>query len=171
MDKNNVKIDDLLTLNHELKTVNNTLQAELLEANKKIEELSLLIAMNKSRTFGPKKESIDEEEINLFNFNEAERNATITIEEAKTELKTKTPRKAKSRNHDKIDFEAFVTEVITHDPSENLEGTFVDISEDIVYKAKVDVKIRVTKHIFKTIKNTETNEMLTPVRNFVFQTQ
>lgn len=37
MDKNNIKIDDLLTLNHELQTVNNTLQAELLEANKKIE--------------------------------------------------------------------------------------------------------------------------------------
>lgn len=106
-------------------------------------------------------------EMNLFNYNEVEKLADITIEEAKTELVTKKVNK-KAKNHSKIDFEKFVTETIVHDPSNGDNENFVKISEDITYKAHVNVNIEVTKHIFKTVKNKETSELNSEPRNFVF---
>jgi hypothetical protein len=44
------------------------------------ENLSLLLAMGKARTFSKKSESIDQEEVNLFNYNEVESLATTTLE-------------------------------------------------------------------------------------------
>lgn len=160
----------LNSLNNENVNLNkeiNNLSDKLHLANKKIEELSLLLAMGKARTFSKKQETIDKEEINLFNYNEVEKLSEITIDEAKTELITKKPNK-KAKNHSKIDFEKFVTNTIVHDPANGDLEKFTNISEDITYKAHVSINIEVTKHIFKTVKNKETNELLSDPRNHVF---
>lgn len=136
--------------------------------NEKIEKLSLLLAMDKARTFKTKQETIDKEEQTLFNYNETELNSDITLQQAISEKQDSKPRKAKSRNHVDIDFERFVTQTIIHDPKATQEGLFKDISEDIIYKAHVNVDIKVTKHIYKTVKNTTTGELLTETRDHAF---
>lgn len=96
--------------------------------NEKIEKLSLLLAMDKARTFKTKQETIDKEEQTLFNYNETELNSDITLQQAISEKQDSKPRKAKSRNHVDIDFERFVTQTIIHDPKATQEGLFKDIS-------------------------------------------
>ena len=128
------KLEDLSKENLIKIISQNNNQIQSLE--KKVEELSLLLAMGKARTFSKKQETIDKEEINLFNYNEVEKLSEITIDEAKTELITKKPNK-KAKNHIKIDFEKFVTNTIVHDPANGDLEKFTNISEDITYKAHV----------------------------------
>jgi len=134
---------------------------------KKVEELSLLLAMGKARTFSKKQEKTDEEEMNLFNYNEVEKLSEITVDEARAELITKKTNK-KAKNHSKIDFEKFLTKTIVHDPASGDLENFTEISEDVVYKVNANLKIEVTKHIFKPVKNKETSELISEPRNFVF---
>lgn len=134
----------------------------------KVERLSLLLAMQKARTFKAKKETMDPLEANLFNYNEVEHLSATTFEDALEEKKNVKPRKPKGKHHANIDFEKFVTETIIHDPSEGNKDLFTDISEDITYKANVSVDIKVTKHIYKTVKHKETHELKTDLRDFCF---
>jgi transposase len=135
-----------------------------------VENLSLLLAMGKARTFSKKSESIDQEEVNLFNYNEVESLATTTLEAEVKEINHRTPRKAKAKNHSKIDLEKFVTKTVTHSPIKDDEDAsdYDRISQDTIYKANVNVKIEVTKHIYETVKRKDTNQLLTDQRDFPF---
>lgn len=53
------------------------------------EHLKLVIAMKNARTFKPKGESIDKEELSLFNYNEVEALATTSLLEESKALATK----------------------------------------------------------------------------------
>jgi hypothetical protein len=139
------------------------------ELKEKVDQLSLLLAMGKARTFGKKSESIDQEEINLFNYNEAENLSTTTLEAEIKDIKDKPARKPKSKNHEQIDLEKFVTKTITHSPVEDDEIANYDrISQDVIYKAHVNVSIEVTKHIYETVKHKETNRLVSVQRDFPF---
>ena len=130
------------------------------------EKLKLLIAMKNARTFKPKSESIDKEELTLFNYNDVEANASTTLEAETEYLETKKVKKAKSKNHESIDFESMVSETIIHENKTSDDNIL--ISEDITYKAEVNLDIKIIKHIFKTTKSKETGLIHTPVRDFPF---
>lgn len=138
------------------------------DLKEKVEKLSLLLAMQKARTFSNKSEHIDKEEATLFNYNELEHASETTLEEELVDQSKTKPRKAKSKNHAHIDFEKFVTQTIIHDPSTDQESDFINISEDVIYKANVSVDIKVIKHIYKTVKHKDTGELLTQPRDFAF---
>ena len=59
------------------------------EQEEKIAHLSLVIAMKNARTFKPKAETIDPEEQNLFNYNEAEALSSTTLDSELESLKNK----------------------------------------------------------------------------------
>ncbi len=131
------------------------------------EHLKLVIAMKNARTFKPKGESIDKEELSLFNYNEVEALATTSLLEESKALATKKPRKAKANNHEGIDFESLVTETVTHANSTcDHESQF--ISEDVTYKAEIKMDIKIVKHVFKTTKCEICNKVNTPLRDFPF---
>jgi hypothetical protein len=139
------------------------------ELKEKVEKLSLLLAMGKARTFTKKSESIDPEETNLFNYNEAENLSTTTLEVEIKDIKARPARKPKSKNHEQIDLEQFVTQTITHSPVEDGDIANYDrISQDVIYKAHVNVSIEVTKHIYETVKDKETNQLVSVQRDFPF---
>ena len=89
--------------------------------------------MGKARTFSKKQEKTDEEEVNLFNYNEVENLSEITVDEARVELITKKPNK-KAKNHSKIDFEKFLTKTIVHDPASGDLENFTEISKMLYIK-------------------------------------
>jgi transposase len=139
------------------------------ELKEKVDQLSLLLAMGKARTFTKKSESIDPEETNLFNYNEAENLSTTTLETEIKDIKAKPARKPKSKNHEQIDLEKFVTKTITHSPVEDDDIANYDrVSQDVIYKADVKVSIEVTKHIYETVKHKETNQLVSVQRDFPF---
>ena len=139
----------------------------IVSLTKEIENLKLMIAMKNARTFKPKSEVIDKEELTLFNFNEAEAHASTTLEEEINEIKTNKPRKAKANNHESIDFESMVVETIIHEDETNTSDNIL-ISEDVTYKAEVKLDIKIIKHIFRTTKSKTTGIINTPVRDFTF---
>lgn len=115
-----------------------------------------------------KSESIDPEETNLFNYNEAENLSTTTLETEIKDIKAKPARKPKSKNHEQIDLEKFVTKTITHSPVEDDDIANYDrVSQDVIYKADVKVSIEVTKHIYETVKHKETNQLVSVQRDFL----
>lgn len=138
------------------------------EQEEKIAHLSLVIAMKNARTFKPKAETIDPEEHNLFNYNEAEALSSTTLDSELESIKTSHPKKTKSKNHSEIDFEKFVTNTIVHDPSKGSTGTFEKVSQDVTYKVHVSLDVQVDKHVYLTLKQVETNTLITEPRDFCF---
>jgi hypothetical protein len=130
-----------------------------------IDRLALLLHIGKQRAFGKQSENISKEEITLFNFNELEQNATTSIETEKEELKTEKPRKPKAKNHSTIDFEKYVSEVITYTAGKESDRV---LSEDVTYKVEADCNVKVIKIIYKTTINSETNEIQYPLRDSAF---
>ncbi|QLY39851.1 IS66 family transposase [Hujiaoplasma nucleasis] len=159
--------DELLSLVTSLQKEIKELSSEYEKLENENQQLKLVIAMKNARTFKPKSESIDKEEINLFNFNEIEANASTSLNEETRALETKKPRKAKAKNHEGIDFESMVSETVIHEDHKCDHETKL-ISEDITYKAEVKMDIRIIKHIFKTRKCDTCSKVNTQIRDFPF---
>jgi hypothetical protein len=146
----------------------------LKEQSKKNNELNLALAVGKARTFGKKSEAKEKIEVNLFNYNEVETNATTSIEEEVSELKetpkVATPRKKKQANHENIDFEKHVEETIVHTVDTcdcGVETTKIN-SEEIVYKVEIETKVKVIKHVYKKSKSNSCGKILEPIRDLPF---
>lgn len=152
---------------NELANLVTSLQKEVNTLKKENEHLKLVIAMKNARTFKPKGESIDKEELSLFNYNEVEALASTTLDQESKALATKKTRKTKSKNHEGIDFESLVTETVTHADS-TCDHESQLISEDVTYKAEIKMDIKIVKHIFKTTKCEICNKVNTPIRDFPF---
>lgn len=168
MEKNKEKsYDELVNLVTSLQKEIKELSSEYEKLENENDQLKLVIAMKNARTFKPKNESIDKEEINLFNYNEIEANASTSLKEEARALETKKPRKAKGKNHEGIDFESMVSETVIHEDSHCDHDTHL-ISEDVSYKAEVKMDIKIIKHIFKTTKCDICQSMNTPLRDFPF---
>jgi transposase len=145
----------------------------LKEQSIKINELNLALAIGRARTFSKKSEVKEKIEINLFNYNEVENNATTSFDEELSELKEArktTPRKKKATNHKEINFEQYVTETIIH-TVDNCEcgGQATTInSEDVTYKVEIETKVNVIKHVYKKSKCNLCGSIQEPIRDTPF---